>query len=161
HFVPTPLAEGMDLHIADGADGQHRWQELPALYRFLQIPDKNLFSDTKKLLTETDSGAAVLTERKVGAGRTFFLGLDEIWRWRLKSGGADVDRFWRQLVRSAAGETFAVSRAGVALDVDKVSCQPGESVRVTSRVRGGLTALAPTAKTIPLEIRGRNFERSV
>lgn len=160
HFMPTPLGERLALRLGEDAD-QHRWQELPPVYRFLQIPDKNFYGDVHKLLVETDSGSAVLTERRTGTGRVLFLGLDEIWRWRRKSGDRDVDRFWRQLVRYAAGETYAVGRAGVALDVDRVSCEPGESVHVNARVRGGNTGAAQAAKTLPLQIRGKAFQRTI
>jgi len=154
HFAPTPLGEGMGLRLGEGADSQHRWQELPALYRFLQIPDKNLYSNVGRLLTETDSGSAVLVARPIGLGRTYLLGLDEIWRWRMKSGERDVERFWRQLIRIAAGEIFAVSHSGVALDIERVECQPGEAVGVKARVRGSLTALNSSAKTLSMRIRG-------
>jgi hypothetical protein len=161
HFAPTPLGEGMGLRLGEGADSLHRWQELPAVYRFLQIPDKNLYSDVGRLLTETDSGSTVLIERRVVLGRIYLLGLDEIWRWRMKSGERDVERFWRQLIRAAAGEVFAVSHSGVALDIDRVECQPGEAVGVKARVRGALTALSASAKTLPLRIRSTGVVRTL
>ncbi|HEY8749300.1 MAG TPA: hypothetical protein VIM11_15055 [Tepidisphaeraceae bacterium] len=161
HFSPTPLGESAALRLGD--EPQHRWQELPAVFRFLQIPDKNLYSDVHKLLLETDTGSSVLTERQLAAGRAFFVGLDETWRWRLKSGERDADQFWRQLIRHAAGEPYAASRGGIALDVEKVSCQPGESVGVRARVRGiGAGSTALTAKALSLQIRkGRSILRTI
>ena len=40
-------------------------------------------------------------------------------------GGRDFDRFWQQLVRHAAGEPYAVRRARLALDVDKIALARG------------------------------------
>jgi hypothetical protein len=49
-------------------------------------------------------------------------------------GGRDFERFWRQLVRYAAGDPYAVRRETLALDVDKVALAPGESLAVRARV---------------------------
>ena len=101
-----------------GVKPPRRWQELPGLYRYLQIPDANLYPDVRRLLVETESHSPVLTERRMGAGRALFLGLNETWRWRLRSGEREADQFWRQLVRYAAGEPYAASSGPLSLDVD-------------------------------------------
>lgn len=137
HFVPTPAGEQEALRLGDGADGGLRyWQELPGLYRYLQIPDANLFPDVRKLLLESASGSAVLTERRLGAGRVLLLGLNETWRWRLKSGERDADRMWRQLVRHAIGEPVAARQGPLALDLDRVATQPAQTVNVRAQIRG-------------------------
>src|SRR6185312_8798660 len=151
-FIPTPLGEQEALRLDDGPDGGlRRWQELPGLYRYLQIPDSSLFPDVRRLLVEADSGAAVLTERTVGYGHVLFLGLDETWRWRLKSSDRDTGRFWRQLVRHAAGTPYAASQGHLSLNVDPIEIQPGELVRVSAWVRGGKSP-SPAAKTLSLEV---------
>lgn len=136
-FVPTPIGQREALRLGEDVDGSlHRWQELPGVYRYLQLPEKDLLPGVQKLLLESSSNAPVLTERRLGAGRVLFLGLNETWRWRLKTGEREADRFWRQLVRYAAGEPYAVSRGPLALDVDKVAAAPGEVVHVRARSRG-------------------------
>lgn len=134
HFVPTPLGEreALRLGAAAGPDAR-RWQELPGIYRYLQIPGRNMYADVRPLLVEAEGGNAVLTERRVGAGRVFFLGLDETWRWRLKDGEREADQFWRQLVRHAGGEPYAATRGPLALDVDRVAAAPGEAIHVRAR----------------------------
>ncbi|HEY2586378.1 MAG TPA: hypothetical protein VGI81_11495 [Tepidisphaeraceae bacterium] len=132
HFVPTPLGEREALRLGAGPDAR-RWQELPGVYRFLQIPDRNMYTDVRPLLVEAEGGSAVLTERRLGAGHVFFLGLDETWRWRLKDGERETDQFWRQLVRHAGGEPYAATRGPLALDVDRVAAAPGEPVHVRAR----------------------------
>jgi hypothetical protein len=137
HFVPTPLGAQEALRLGDGPEGGlRRWQELPGVYRYLQIPDKGFYPDVQRLLQEADGGNAVLTERRIGAGRVIFLGLNETWRWRVHGGEQDLDRFWRQLVRHAAGEPYLVTRGPVSLDVDRVATRPGVPVRFRARVRG-------------------------
>jgi hypothetical protein len=132
HFVPTPQGEREALRLGAGPDAR-RWQELPGVYRYLQIPDRNMYVDVQPLLVEAEGGSAVLTQRRLGAGSVFFLGLDETWRWRLKDGEREADRFWRQLVRHAGGDPYALTRGPIALDVDRVAAAPGEPIHVRAR----------------------------
>jgi hypothetical protein len=151
-FVPTPLGEQEALRLGDGPDGGlRRWQELPGVYRYLQIPDSSLYSDVRRLLVEADSGAAVLTERTLGYGHVLFLGLDETWRWRLKTSERDAGRFWRELVRYAAGPPYAATRGHLSLDVNSIEIRPGELVRVRAKIDGGKSPSA-AARTCALEI---------
>jgi hypothetical protein len=152
HFVPTPLGERTALGLGEPHEPVARvWQDLPGVFRFLQIPDRSLRSGVQKLLLESDSGSAVLTEQRQGAGQVLFLGLNETWRWRLKTGERDADRFWRQLVRYAAGEPYAASRGPIALDVSRVSVEPGTPLHVRARVRGAKSP-AETARFCELHI---------
>jgi hypothetical protein len=135
HFMPTPLGEREALRLGDGSDDARRWQDLPGAFRFLQIPDTSLYPDVRPLLLEAEGGGAVLTERRVGAGLVLFLGMNETWRWRLKGAERDADRFWRQLIRHAGGEPYAVTRGGISLDTDKVAARPGVPVHVRAHIR--------------------------
>lgn len=135
HFVPTPLGERVALRLGGGPDDSRRWQELPGVFRYLQIPDKVLDPGVQPLLLESEGGGAVLTEKRIGAGTALFLGMNETWRWRLKGAEREADRFWRQLIRYAGGEPYAVTRGGLALDLDKVATRPGESVHIRARIR--------------------------
>jgi hypothetical protein len=136
-FIPTPLGEREAMRLGEGSEpAARRWQELPGLFRYLQIPEKNFYPDVQPLLLESSGRGPVLTGRRLGAGRVLFLGLDETWRWRLKSGERETDQFWRQLVRHAAGEPYALSQGPLALDLDKVAALPGQAVHVRARVRG-------------------------
>lgn len=149
HFLPTPLGEREALRLGGGLDDARHWQELPGAFRFLQIPDTSLYPDVRPLLLESEGGGAVLTERRIGAGRVLFLGMNETWRWRLKGAERDADRFWRQLVRHAGGEPYAVTRGAISLDLDKVATRPGEAVHIRARIR---QALPPKQTGYPLEI---------
>jgi hypothetical protein len=152
HFSPTPVGEQVALQLATSSEGDlRRWQELPGVFRFLQIPDKNIYPDVQRLLLESDSRDVVLTERRLGAGRVLFLGLNETWRWRLKAGDHEADQFWRQLIRHAAGEPYAASTGPVSLDLDRVSANTGEAVHMRARVRGAKFP-AESAKVCPIEI---------
>ncbi|HSU68147.1 MAG TPA: hypothetical protein VLJ39_14815, partial [Tepidisphaeraceae bacterium] len=150
HFTPTPLGLREAMGTGGNADAEvRRWQELPGVYRYLQIPEKSLLPDVRPLLVEADGHSPVLTERRVGAGRVYFLGLDETWRWRFKVNDREADQFWRQLIRHAAGEPYAASQGPLALDLDKVAIRPGEAVRLRARLRGSKTP-SPAAASCPV-----------
>lgn len=118
------------LRLDDGPD--LGWDRLPGFYRYLAIPE--LKSNAKVLLVERGLDAPLLTESRLGRGRVFFLGMSETWRWRQKTGGQDQDRFWLQLVRYAADEPYAASNGSLAVDVDNVAAEPGQTIRVRARV---------------------------
>lgn len=114
-----------------------RWEQLPPVFRFLQLPelhDERWKPQVQPLLLEEESRLPVLTEMRLGAGRAFFLGLDETWRWRLKAGDRDQDRFWRQLIEYASEDPYFAHSGPLALDADKVFAAPGEPVRIRARI---------------------------
>ena len=140
-FGPTPQAAREDVLRLGGAldagPDSSAWQSLPGVYRYLGIPTAKLKANTVPLLVEAETATPVVTRSRLGAGRVLFVGLDETWRWRAKTDGATFDQFWLQLVRHAAGASYAATAGGVALDVSKVAAAPDEPVEVYARVRPG------------------------
>lgn len=133
HVAPAPGATGVDaLRLEDIGDVQKRWAELPGFFRFLPISD--LKPNTRALLVERDSQQPMLTEGRLGAGRVFFFGADETWRWRYKIGDAIQSRFWLQLARYAADESYAGHAGNVFLDASKLEAAPGDVVRLRAKV---------------------------
>jgi hypothetical protein len=132
--VPAPNAPIGDLLSLDDNPqvSADRWIALPPMFRYLALPELKDFA--QPLLAERGSGAAILTRQRLGRGKVFFLGVDETWRWRNKVGERDQDRFFRQLVRAAADEPYAASNNFLALDADRITIEPGESVRVRARL---------------------------
>jgi hypothetical protein len=132
--VPAPRVPLGDFPSLDDNLGisSERWLALPPVFRFLALPElKDL---AEPLLVERGSGAPILTRQRLGRGKVFFLGIDETWRWRNRVGERDQDRFFQQLVRSAADEPYAVTNRDLALDADRVTIAPGASVRVRARL---------------------------
>ena len=145
-LVPNPDAGALDvLRLSnDPLIAWQRWQELPPVYRFLELPnmrEQKLRPLTRALLVEADSGAPVLLERPIGAGRSFLLCTNETWRWRLKVGGRDQDRFWRQLIQYAAQPPYFASNGTLALDADQIAVLPDVPVHIRARTAdpGGST----------------------
>lgn len=136
HAVPSATAEDADVLRLDDPPqaSRRRWEELPGFYRYLSIPRLRSDVPVRTLLVESDSGDPLLMETRLGAGRSLLLATDETWRWRLMAGDRDHERFWLQLVRYAAGEPYALSQGPLALDVDRVVINPGDTVQVRARV---------------------------
>lgn len=134
HLSPAAGAEELDfLQLDDDPDAsRRRWDELPGFYRFLSIPD--LLPGTRILLEERDSRKPILTERRVGNGRAFFLAMNETWRWRSRVGERDQDRFWLQLVRYAVDEPYAVSSGPLSFDVDRLLIGPQDRALARARL---------------------------
>jgi hypothetical protein len=149
HLLPVPGEPADVLRLADDPNlDRQRWGELPPMFRYMGVPDAK--PNVRALLVERDSSTPVLTQQRVGLGRAIFCGANETWRWRYNVGERDQDRFWLQLIRSAAEDPYAVSAGSVAFDVDPLGAEPGESVRVRARVTGATTQ--PASKPPTLQI---------
>jgi hypothetical protein len=105
---------------------------------FRVLPVGRLKPSAAALLVEASSGEPVVTQNRVGSGRTFLVGANETWRWRAGGGEETHDRFWLQLVRHAAGEPYAVASERLGLDVEKVAIDAGEVVRAKVRDFAGV-----------------------
>ena len=146
-FRIEPSAEALGLDVVRLADdlpeSRARWASLPAVYRYVALSQLKP-NVVRSLLVDKNSQMPVLTESRLGSGRTFFLGLDETWRWRLRVGERDQDRFWLQLVRYAADEPYAQVNAKLAMDLDRVFISPGDAVNVRVRLEDRADAAAKT-----------------
>jgi hypothetical protein len=154
-FRVVPQAGGFEagpLRLAGDADeSRRRWYALPAVYRLLEFPP--LKPGANVLLRELDAGVPVLVENRVGAGRVLMLGTAETWRWRSIDGGVLHDLFLLQLLRHAASEPFALWKAGVEFDVDRLVASPGEPIRARARrvpVAGVASAVSSAGLSAPL-----------
>ena len=140
HFTPTPLGIREAMELGDPADTARRWAETPGAFRYLQIPEKNCFSDVNHWLNESDTGTPVIIERPRGAGRLLFVGLDEMWRWGA-GGDAYDQRIWQQMIHFAAGQSFAASAPDVEFDVGRIAVEPGASTPVRAWIRNAPSAV--------------------
>jgi len=70
-----------------------------------------------------------------GQGRTLFLGLDALWRWRKYYGDTHFDTFWRGAIRHAAEGRLKRGSDRASIDLDKRTFEVGERIGVTVRLR--------------------------
>ncbi|MBI1851144.1 MAG: hypothetical protein HYR85_12445 [Planctomycetes bacterium] len=79
------------------------------------------------------TGAPLLVTQWFGAGRTLFVAIDELWRWRFGAEDLLFYRFFGQAIRFLADvERLAGETAGRAV-ADRSEYREGESVRVSWR----------------------------
>lgn len=129
-LVPNPAIPNLPL-LDDTEEGESRWDDLPGLYHYLELPE--LKKEARPLLLEQESNAPVLTEEHVGSGRAFFFGINESWRWR-QTGAGDHDRFWQQLVRLAADEPYTLVQGSVFFDANPMAADPATPIQVRARL---------------------------
>jgi hypothetical protein len=139
-LVPDLQAAGEPVLRLGGESGAglQQWHMLPGFYHVLPIG--RLKPSAQALLVEASSAEPVLTQMRVGAGRAFLFGATETWRWRYGGGGEVHDRFWLQLIRHAAGEPYGARSERLALDVDRVAFELGQTVPAKVRALSGVAA---------------------
>src|SRR5690606_14712272 len=76
-------------------------------------PTAEVLAEAVSSREPTDAGPArspLVIAMRFGAGRTLYVGTDEIWRWRYGRGEFYPERFWLQMMRMLGRESL--SRAG-------------------------------------------------
>lgn len=79
--------------------------------------------------TEKNGNDAVplLASQNIGAGRTAFLGVDALWRWKMAAAAParDYDRFWQQLLLWLGGRI-----QGTTIEMDRGRYAPGDTAHI-------------------------------
>ncbi|RIK68600.1 MAG: hypothetical protein DCC65_03120 [Planctomycetota bacterium] len=77
---------------------------------------------------------------RYGAGRTFYLGTDDLWRWRQYSGDIYYETVWMQIIRTLARGKKLGGGDTWRLETDRRQYELGDSVRVRLFSREGMAA---------------------
>jgi len=78
-------------------------------------------------------GAILAAVQPYGAGRTFFMGCDETWRWRAV-GPEQYRRFWLRLLRYLVHGRLLGGRKLARITLDGSTYRPGQPVRIRARL---------------------------
>jgi hypothetical protein len=93
----------------------------------------------------------LVVSMRYGAGRTVFVGTDEIWRWRYGQGELLPERFWLQIVRLLGRESLSRSGKSAALVISPRRAELGQPVRVAVELLDqSLVDAAPSAIEVRL-----------
>ena len=122
----TPLENGGAA--LDPAENRRRWEKLPALKEV--APITQLRGGVTTLLQDRDSGQAVVTSARLGAGRVVFIGIGDVDRWLGASQSPDLAQFWTALLTESADPPFAARDAQQALDVAPAMISPEQSAAI-------------------------------
>lgn len=133
----TPAAKQLaafELTPLDPAQNEEAWAELPPLHMTTAV---KALPGSEVLATTSQDGAEtpLMVTRQFGAGRVFYCGTDETWRWRYKVADTYHQRFWNQVARWVMRLPMSVQGQFVSLDSGKLVYQPGETVLIRSRLR--------------------------
>lgn len=126
-------AGGWPERLADPATG---W----ALLRWAQRIEPDQIKPTAEVLASAvpsvtdDDPAPLVLSMRYGAGRSVYVGTDEIWRWRYARGEVLPERFWIPLVRLIGREGLARAGRSAVLDVSPAQTEPGAPVRIALRI---------------------------
>jgi uncharacterized membrane protein len=102
---------------------------------------------------------------RYGAGRTFYLGSDDLWRWRQDYGEVFYDTFWLQTLHTLARARKLGEGRPWRLETDKGRCEVGEKVQVKLTAAadwpiGDLTSIVSQVRDAADELVGRLDLRS-
>jgi hypothetical protein len=163
-YADTPLASlfPVDLKAASGVrTGITRLsltERATQIAAFALAPEKESNADTWSKLQPPHwlsgatplPGAETLLEAEVngqrvpaavsrpfGAGRVYYHGFDDSWRWRYEVADEWHVKFWNQVANYAAEPPFAVRDKFVSLDAGAITYQPGHTADVRVRLRDG------------------------
>jgi len=143
-----PAAEPVGIHLTSAAQslaafqltpqdpGKNgaAWAELPQVHTVTAV--KSLpGSEVLATYTQEKTEVPLMVTRQFGAGRVFYVGTDETWRWRYKVADTYHQRFWNQIARWVMRLPMSVQGQFVAIDSGKLVYQPGEAMVIRSRLR--------------------------
>lgn len=145
-MAPTPEAERLGvLRLGDEAgedwprslsDPGLGWTQL----RWAQRIDARSLKPAAEVLArgvsaaDPSQSAPLVIGMRYGAGRSIYVGTDEIWRWRYARGETLPERFWLPLMRLLARDSLARSGQPATIEVSPSRAGVGQPVRVTVRL---------------------------
>ncbi|HET6406549.1 MAG TPA: hypothetical protein VFG14_01615, partial [Chthoniobacteraceae bacterium] len=81
--------------------------------------------------------APAAVARPFGAGKVYYQGFDDSWRWRYEVADLWHVKFWNQIANFTAEPPFSVRDKFVSLDAGGVTYQPGQAADLRVRLRDG------------------------
>lgn len=125
-------AEGEPAWPAELADPDVGWSSL----WWMQSVRPGRLKPTAQVLAHgvgvyTGDRYPLVMSMRYGAGRSLYVGTDEIWRWRYARGEELPERFWIQLIRMLGRDSLARSGAPALLEVTPRRAVLDQPVRVS------------------------------
>ena len=105
-------------------------QALPGAEVFLEISVEN-----GKENQSEEIRVPVIVGKKVGAGKSFYIGFDESWRWRYEVADLYHQRFWNQLSSSVMEKPFALNHEGFSVDAGGGFHEVNKAIPIRVRLR--------------------------
>ena len=77
----------------------------------------------------------MLAGKLAGAGKCFYMGFDETWRWRYEVADLYHQRFWNQLLNIIMERPFALNQEQLSMDAGGGSHDPDKAIPLRIRLR--------------------------
>ncbi len=107
--------------------------KLPGLYWFARILGPRPAASVLAVHPTVQSAGGpmpIAVLGRFGAGRTFYLGSDDVWRWRQNFGEVYYDTFWLQVIHTLARSRKLGEGQPWRLETDRRRCEIGEKIHV-------------------------------
>ncbi|MGB0714732.1 MAG: hypothetical protein ACPGXK_02580 [Phycisphaerae bacterium] len=129
---------------------------LPEIYWYARVlgpkPGASVLSVHPVVRTAREQ-MPLLVSSRYGAGKTFFQGTDDTWRWRRHTGELFHDAYWVQLTRELMQGRNASRDSRLAFRTDRRLYSYGQAVRAQLEFRdAGLSDMQPT--TLEVDVTG-------
>ena len=118
------------------------WKHLPLpawISPVESLPGSDVYLEASTDVTDKNQSAKntlpILTGRLVGAGKAFYMGFDETWRWRYEVADLYHQRFWNQLLSKVMERPFALNQDQLSMDVGGSAHNKGKAIPIRVRLR--------------------------
>ena len=118
------------------------WKHLPLpawISPVESLPGSDVYLEASTDGTDKNKSAKntipILTGRLVGAGKAFYMGFDETWRWRYEVADLYHQRFWNQLLSKVMERPFALNQDQLSMDVGGSAHNKGKAIPIRVRLR--------------------------
>ncbi len=156
-FRPQLTAAGRESPIMrlllDERQAEQAFQHLPMWYWFHSVtqarPGTEVLLQHPTLTNEQGAlpaGVPLVVVGRHGAGRTFYQGSDDSWRWRRHKGEGFFDTYWIQVMRYLGRNKKLRPATEISLRTDRRKVDPRSPVVVSLDFEAGASPAAPAAE---------------
>jgi len=141
HLALTPLGVSSQMLrlVPDEEENAALWARLPPVYWDYRVarpkPAAQVLVEDPDTARASEFGKMpVLATQQYGVGQVFYLGTDELWRWRQGAGVDEYPLLWGQVVQGGAMAHLLGASKKTQLSVDKEEHSIGDPVTIFARL---------------------------
>jgi len=114
------------------------WSKLPKVFWFASVrkarPGATVLAVHPEAKAEDDRPMPLLVSQHFGRGRSFYCGIDETWRWRLKRGDRIFYRLWGQVIQDLGAPHLMGGQRRVDIRTDRHRYARGQTALISIRL---------------------------
>lgn len=143
--------------LNDAGYNQKLWPLLPPLQ---WIADSVVAKPgtTVLLAAQNPARTPIVAAQRYGAGRVFWMGTEESWRWRDRLGERVHQTFWLQVMRWGLAGRLRGKDPGLQVGLDRYLMAPGETAELKARISKPSGEQPSQSPIVKLERIGENGE---